>query len=265
MITSNIDPVIMNIYGPFAIRWYGVSYAAGILLGIFYIKYLLGVYQNDQRNKNVIVPYDFLNYLVLGIVIGGRLGHCIFFEFEHYIKNPIEILYLWQGGMAFHGGIIGVMLSMLLFSRKYGVAFWALMDLIAAATPIGIFFGRIANFINAELYGIPTELPWGVEFVKLGDFIPRHPTQIYEALTEGLLNFILLYILITKGLLKKEKIISAMFLIFYSVFRINIEFLKETEDIMVFDIVSTGQFFSIISLLFGIILLWIGIRRSSLP
>ncbi len=193
------DPMAIRIYGDFGIRWYGLAYAAGLLLGWYYLRRLC----EDRRlwaGPSPMQPDradDFLVWATLGTVLGGRIGFFLFYEPGQLLKNPLQFFEIWQGGMAFHGGLLGVGLAVLLFARRHGIPVRSLMDLSAAVVPFGLFFGRLANFVNAEIYGRLTDVPWAVEFpVKAllkGNLPgPRHPTQIYEALLEGVVMFILL-------------------------------------------------------------------------
>ncbi|NRA74218.1 MAG: prolipoprotein diacylglyceryl transferase [Rickettsiales bacterium] len=252
----NFDPIILHI-GPLLIRWYSLAYILGIALGIFYIKYL-------TKKTRLKLPLEFWDSLfcagVIGIVVGGRLGHVLIYNPIEYFKHPIEIFKTWKGGMSFHGGAIGAITAIIFVSKKYSIDYWKLLDLASCAAPIGIFFGRIANFINGYLFGKPTELPWGVIFLNTGGgpFL-RHPTQIYEALTEGLLLFIILNIIIIKyKAYKKTRIVSALFCILYSLFRFCIEFLKEPDQHIgyIFSYFTMGQLLSLIMIAVGIIILW---------
>ena len=174
MFTNNFDPVAFQIFS-LEIRWYSLAYIMGILLGWLYCKKKI---INDKALLDLFD--DFITYLIIGIIFGGRLGYVLFYNLSYYLKNPIEIFFLWNGGMSFHGGLIGVVLATLLFSKKNKIKPFVFLDIVSLAAPIGIFFGRVANFINSELYGRPTELPWSVKFITI-DNINRHPSQLYEA------------------------------------------------------------------------------------
>ncbi|MFM7498716.1 MAG: prolipoprotein diacylglyceryl transferase [Candidatus Fonsibacter sp.] len=252
MYIHNLDPIIIN-FGFLEIRWYSLAYIFGIFLGFYYAKYLIKKFW-DKENINVKVLDNFLIYLILGIILGGRLGYILFYNFHYYYQNPLEILFLWQGGMSFHGGVIGVLIASLIFAKKNNVKILVLTDIVVCATPIGIFLGRIANFINGELYGKKTFSDYGVIFPKI-DMEPRHPSQLYEAILEGLILFFLLNIILKfkKKLFNGE--LSCYFLIFYSIFRIISELFREPDKhigYIIFNI-SLGTIISFSFLIFGII------------
>ena len=252
MYIHNLDPIIIN-FGFLEIRWYSLAYIFGIFLGFYYAKYLIKKFWYKE-NINVQVLDNFLIYLILGIILGGRLGYILFYNFNYYYQNPIEILFLWRGGMSFHGGVIGVLIASLIFAKKNNVKILVLTDIVVCATPIGIFLGRIANFINGELYGKKTFSDYGVIFPKI-DMEPRHPSQLYEAILEGLILFFLLNIILKfkKKLFNGE--LSCYFLIFYSIFRIISELFREPDKhigYIIFNI-SLGTIISFSFLIFGII------------
>ena len=251
MFTNNFDPVAFNFF-IFDIRWYSLSYILGILLGWIYIKKF---YLTDSSSEALFDKY--ISYLIIGIIIGGRLGYVLLYDLNYFIKNPIEIIFLWNGGMSFHGGVLGVIIASYLFAKKNSLKTFYYLDLVSLAAPIGIFFGRVANFINSELYGRPTDMPWSVIFIKVDD-INRHPSQIYEALMEGIVLFIILnYIM--KSYHKREGLISGFFLIYYSMFRFFIEFTREPDQHIgfIFSQFTFGQIISFVSLIFGIIIIYI--------
>ena len=252
MYIHNLDPIIIN-FGFLEIRWYSLAYIFGIFLGLYYAKYLIKKFWYKE-NINVQVLDNFLIYLILGIILGGRLGYILFYNFYYYYQNPLEILFLWRGGMSFHGGVIGVLIASLIFAKKNNVKILVLTDIVVCATPIGIFLGRIANFINGELYGKKTFSDYGVIFPKI-DMEPRHPSQLYEAILEGLILFFLLNIILKfkKKLFNGE--LSCYFLIFYSIFRIISELFREPDKhigYIIFNI-SLGTIISFSFLIFGII------------
>ncbi len=252
MYIHNLDPIIIN-FGFLEIRWYSLAYIFGIFLGFYYAKYVIKKFW-DKENINVQVLDNFLIYLILGIILGGRLGYILFYNFYYYYQNPLEILFLWQGGMSFHGGAIGVLIASIIFAKKNNVKILVLTDIVVCATPIGIFLGRIANFINGELYGKKTFSDYGVIFPKI-DMEPRHPSQLYEAILEGLILFFLLNIILKfkKKLFNGE--LSCYFLIFYSIFRIISELFREPDKhigYIIFNI-SLGTIISFSFLIFGII------------
>ena len=221
----NIDPVVISL-GPLAVTWYSLSYVVGIMLGRLYIIKLLEKNRSTISKQNID---DFVSWVIVGIIIGGRLGYVLFYDVARYFANPIDILKTYEGGMSFHGGITGFIIASILFCRKYKLRLLALTDLCAVVNPISLGLGRIANFINAELYGRPTDVPWGVVF-PYSDLKPRHPSQLYEAFLEGLiLFFILRYVRIKYNALDRLGLLSGLFLIFYSLFRILAEFFREPD------------------------------------
>ena len=249
MFINNFDPVAFQIFS-LEIRWYSLSYIIGILIGWFLSKRIF-ISNNELRDKFD----DYITYLILGIIIGGRLGYVFFYNFEYYMNNFSDIFKVWQGGMSFHGGLLGIIFVSILFAKKNNHDPFKYLDVVAIVAPIGIFFGRIANFINSELYGTETNLPWGVKFLKI-DNLSRHPSQIYEAIFEGIiLLFILLYFR-KKGFMKSPGIISGLFLIFYSIFRFFLEFLRVPDEQLgyLFLNLTLGQMISFIFLLIGIYL-----------
>mgnify|MGYP006086293553 CR=1 FL=1 len=249
MFTNNFDPVALEIFS-LEIRWYSLAYIAGILLGWAYCKKKL---IKDKILFNIFD--DFITYLIVGVILGGRLGYIIFYNLGYYLQNPIEILMIWNGGMSFHGGLIGVILAAIMFARQNNLNHFIFLDLVSLAAPIGIFFGRISNFINSELIGRATNLPWSVEFILI-DKVKRHPSQIYEAFFEGIVLFLLLGYLSKKSYLKKPGLISALFLIFYSLFRFLTEFFRAPDPHIGYIALNLtlGQLMSVAFLFFGIIL-----------
>ena len=249
MFINNFDPVAFEFLS-FQIRWYSIAYILGIFLGWVYCKKKL---IKDTKILNLFD--DLLAYIIIGIIIGGRLGYVLFYNFKYYLENISEILMIWNGGMSFHGGLIGIIFATFLFSKKHKIDTYIFLDLISLTAPIGIFFGRIANFINSELYGKETDVLWSVKFLAI-DNIPRHPSQIYEAAFEGLILFILLNYILKKNISNKPGVISSLFLIFYSLFRFLIEFFRVPDPqigYIIFNL-SLGQLVSIIFFTFGIYL-----------
>ena len=222
MFINNFDPVAFQILS-LEIRWYSLSYIVGITLGWIYCKKKL---INNQHTLGLFD--DFITYLIVGIILGGRLGYALFYNLQYYLENPLEILMIWNGGMSFHGGLIGVIVASQIFSRKYKVDQFIFLDLVALSAPIGIFLGRISNFINSELIGRATDLPWSVQFILI-DNIRRHPSQLYEAFFEGIILFLLLGYFFKKDYLKNPGKISSLFLIFYSLFRFCAEFFRSPD------------------------------------
>ena len=246
MFTNNFDPVAFQIFS-LEIRWYSLAYIIGISLGWLYCK------KKIIKNYQLLNLFDdFITYIIIGIILGGRLGYILFYNLGYYLENPIEILMVWNGGMSFHGGLIGVVIAAHLFSKKHNINKFIFLDLVALSAPIGIFFGRLANFINSELYGKPTELPWSVKFPLIDD-INRHPSQLYEAFFEGIILFYLLRYFLKKDYLKKPGQISGLFLIFYSFFRFVVEFFRTPDPqigYLIFNL-TLGQLISFIFLIFG--------------
>ena len=246
MFINNFDPVALNFFS-LEIRWYSLSYIFGIIIGWVYCKKIL--IKNNNLSK---LLDDLITYLIIGIIIGGRLGFVLFYNFQYYFHNPIEIIMIWNGGMSFHGGLLGVIASTIIFSNKHNINKFIFLDLIAASAPIGIFLGRISNFINSELYGRETDVFWSVIFPKI-DNITRHPSQIYEALLEGVLLFIIIFYLTKINFLKKPGLISSIFLIFYSLFRFVAEFFRAPDEHIgfIFLNLTMGQGISIIFFCLG--------------
>ena len=250
MFINNFDPVAFEFLA-FEIRWYSLSYIVGIVLSWIYIKKF--ILKETEYSKYID---DLISYVIIGVIIGGRLGYVIFYNFEYYINNPLEILMIWTGGMSFHGGVLGVIISTYLFCKKNKLSTFYFLDLISLSAPIGIFLGRIANFINSELYGTRTDFFLAVIFEKV-DTVSRHPSQIYEAFFEGIVLFILLNFIYKKYINHKPGVLSALFLIFYSIFRFIIEFTREPDAHLglVFMELSQGQVMSILFFVVGLIIL----------
>ena len=251
----HINPVAFSI-GPLIIRWYALAYLAGFILGWRYALSLINKRSSDKR-PNADDIDNFLSWVVIGVILGGRLGYVLFYNFQYYIGEPLEILKIWHGGMSFHGGVLGVVAVLFLFTKRHKINVLSLADIVCATVPIGLFFGRIANFINAELYGRVTHLPWGVVFPGAGEY-PRHPTQLYEALLEGALLFTILY-LVSKKEKRKPGVISALFFILYGVMRSLIEFVRvpDAQIGLIGGEITMGQILCIPMILIGIVLLFI--------
>ena len=259
MFIHNFDPVLIDL-GFFQIRWYSAAYILGILIGWIYAKKIIKSTTNNQYSFKQITTEQFddlITYLVIGIILGGRLGYVIFYNLDYYSQNLLEIFKLWQGGMSFHGGLLGVVISIFIFSKKTQINFFKFSDIISCVAPIGILLGRIANFINGELYGKITTLPWGVIFTNGGN-LPRHPSQIYEAALEGIfLLLIINYLAFKKKFLYRPGYISAFFLILYSILRIFSEIFRE-PDIhlgLLFNYFSMGTLLSLITIIFGLFII----------
>ncbi|MCT4635670.1 MAG: prolipoprotein diacylglyceryl transferase [Rickettsiales bacterium] len=259
-IFPNIDPVILSISNtPLKITWYSLSYLAGILLSWIYIKHLNKLNKTNPLETKKID--DLITYIIIGIIIGGRLGYVLFYDFFLYLSNPLQILRTWEGGMSFHGGLLGVIIASYIFCRIHKVEFFRVMDLLACATPIGLFLGRIANFINGELYGRTTEVAWGVIFPN--QILPRHPSQLYESLLEGLILFLILFFLYDK-IRKFKGMASGLFLLLYSLFRGLIENYREPDLHIgfVFAKITMGQLLSIPMILAGSYIIYYSIKHK---
>ena len=248
MFINNFDPVAFYLFS-LEIRWYSLAYIFGIILGWFYCKKFL------IKNGEILELFDdLISYLILGIIVGGRLGYILFYNLEYYLVNLSETIMIWKGGMSFHGALIGVIIFTYIFSKKHKINEFIFLDLISITAPIGIFFGRISNFINGELVGKITDVYWSVIFPNVDNF-SRHPSQLYEAFLEGIVLFILMNFIYFRSNYKTG-ICSSMFLIFYGTFRIFCEFFRE-PDIQIgyiFGSISMGILLSIIMVLFGITL-----------
>ena len=251
MFINNFDPVAFSFFA-LEIRWYSLSYIFGIILAWVYCKRFL---IKDERELKLFD--DLISFLIIGVIVGGRLGYVIFYNPIYYLKNPIEILMLWNGGMSFHGGTLGVIFATYLFSKKNKNNSFIFLDLIAMSAPIGIFLGRIANFINSELYGRQTDFLLSVKFEKVDD-LHRHPSQIYEAFFEGIVLFIFMNFFFRKYLYKSPGVISSLFLVFYSIFRFLIEYTREPDSHLgfVFLNLTQGQIISILFFIIGLILFY---------
>ncbi|KEO59733.1 prolipoprotein diacylglyceryl transferase [Thalassospira permensis NBRC 106175] len=245
-----IDPIAISI-GPIAIRWYALAYIAGLLLGWRYVVYYCTKTPNIMSKRDID---DLLFWATLGVILGGRTGYILFYNLEYYMANPANILKVWQGGMAFHGGFMGVIVAIILFARKRGISILAVLDAAAVATPIGLFFGRIANFINGELFGRVTDSPLGMVFPNGGPE-PRHPSQLYEAALEGLILFIVLFVLSRSAYVRhRPGILGGTFVAGYGISRIIVEFFRQPDAQLGFLTfgATMGQLLSIPMVLAGI-------------
>jgi phosphatidylglycerol:prolipoprotein diacylglycerol transferase len=239
----NIDPILVQI-GPLAVHWYGIGYIVGILFAWWYAKRLV---TNTRLWPDGVLPMkpidldDFIVWAAVGVVLGGRTGYVLFYDLKRYIDHPFDILAIWQGGMSFHGGLLGVILAMTLFSIKRGIRTWTLFDVVAAGVPVGLGLVRIANFVNAELWGRVTDVSWGVVFCNerlqqtvagcVAGLEPRHPSQLYEALLEGLVLFLVLRFLTHSRLkLKTPRFVGGAFICGYGLSRIFVEFFREPDQ-----------------------------------
>ena len=252
MFINNFDPVAFQIMS-FEIRWYSLAYIFGIIIGWSLCK---KIFIKDTKINEKFD--DYLTYSILGIIIGGRLGYILFYNFNYYLNNFFDIFKIWHGGMSFHGGLLGIIIASILFAKKNNQNPFIYMDLVSLVAPIGIFFGRLANFINSELYGTVSNVPWSVIFVKV-DNLTRHPSQLYEAFLEGIILFLLLIYFRKKNFLLKPGTISGLFLIFYSIFRFFVEFYRVPDEhigYLAFNL-STGQIVSVVFLIIGTIVFYL--------
>ena len=265
----NISPVALSL-GPVAIKWYGLAYAVGLLAGWLYVRALLAtpsIWPADQKPFPADLASDLLLWSAVGVIVGGRLGNVLLYEPGYYWEHPDEILAVWRGGMAFHGAVIGTGLALFLLARARTLSALTLIDLCVAAAPIGVFLGRIANFINAELWGHASTLPWAVIFPGAGP-LPRHPSQLYEALSEGLLLFFVLrYAIYSRLLLRRPGAVTGVFLTGYGVARIVCEMFREDTDPQIgLGLLTSGQMYSLPMVLFGIgLMVWVRTSSSARP
>ncbi|MBL6951521.1 MAG: prolipoprotein diacylglyceryl transferase [Alphaproteobacteria bacterium] len=257
-----IDPVLLQL-GPFAIRWYALAYIAGLLLGWRYML-RLNAKRADLTTSDVID--DLLTWAIIGVILGGRLGYILFYNLPYYAENPLKALAVWQGGMSFHGGLLGVTVAMIWFARRRQLELLRLSDLVSCAVPLGLFFGRIANFINGELYGRAADLPWAVIFPHGGP-LPRHPSQLYEAVLEGAVLFaVLAWLAWRRGALQRPGLLTGIFLCGYALARTLVELVRQPDiqiGLLPFG-TTMGQWLSLPMLLGGLYLIWRA-RRHPMP
>ncbi len=249
MAIPNIKPYFLKI-GPIELRWYGLAYILGVTLGIFALK----TWCKKQLAMSTDDLINFASYMMIGILLGGRLGYILFYDLSYYLHSPSELLAIWHGGMSFHGGVIGSVMAVWIFAKKYAKNPWLLADGIAAVAPIGVCLGRLANFINHELYGRITTQPWGVIFPN-GGSLPRHPSQLYEATFEGLVLGAILYPLLRSNRLKPGQVFS-LGLVLYSLARFGIEFVREPDPQvgLLWLHLSLGQYLCVIMMGIGSLL-----------
>ena len=260
-------PIILPIFdqtalaiGPLEIRWYSLAYIAGILFVLFNLK----KYNKIDNIMSEEALDNWIVWAILGVVIGGRLGYVLFYNFSFYISHPTQIMAVWHGGMSFHGGLIGAITSMYLFCRKYKIQFFQLTDILAMSTPIGLFFGRIANFINMELYGRITNSNYGFIFPNI-DYQPRHPSQLYEAALEGLVLFAILFLLNKYSKIRKTPgILSGLFLIGYAAARASLEQFREPDEQIgfLFGNITMGQILSLPIFIIGLAIIIFSLRKA---
>jgi phosphatidylglycerol:prolipoprotein diacylglycerol transferase len=225
----DFDPVLVQI-GPFAIRWYALAYIAGILLGWLYARAIIKRPQlwGGRAPMTTTDFDDFILWVTLGIILGGRIGYVLFYNFPYFAAHPTEVFEIWHGGMSFHGGFTGCVLAVVLFARKRGISILSLGDVTCAVGPIGLFLGRIANFINGELWGRPSDVPWAMVF-PTGGPMPRHPSQLYEAVLEGLVLLVVLALVIRAGALRRPGLVIGCFAVSYAIARVICEFFREPD------------------------------------
>ena len=260
-----INPILISI-GPFSVRWYALAYIVGIIAGWFYARAII----SSERLWGGPAPLtvtgfdDFVIWITLGIILGGRIGYVLFYNLPHFAENPIEILQLWNGGMSFHGGVLGCIVAIVLFAMRRGIPVLSLGDVTAAVAPIGLFLGRIANFINGELWGRRTDVPWAMIFPHGGP-VPRHPSQLYEAALEGVVLFIVLALLVRFGALKRPGVVTGVFAIGYGAARITCEFFREPDVQLGFlwGGLTMGMLLCIPLILAGIAVLAVAFKRTA--
>lgn len=255
----NIDPVLVSI-GPLQIRWYGLSY----LLGLFSAFFFLRPYFKKQFNLTTDDMLDLMTACVVGVVLGGRLGYIFFYDFAYYLNHPLDMVAIWHGGMSYHGGGIGAVLGMYYYARKKNISWIKLLDSLGIGSCFGIFFGRLANFINGELYGRITDVPWGMVFPGGGPY-PRHPSQLYESFFEGFVLFWILYFFMTRVSLKQGQLFS-LYLVFYGLFRFCLEFTRQPDAQLgfVFTLFTMGQCLSFVMIMLGVSL-YVLFQKMSTP
>ena len=252
MFINNFDPVAFQIMS-FEIRWYSLAYILGIVIGWILCKKIF------IKNSDISEKFDdYITYLIIGIILGGRIGYIVFYNFSYYLDNFLDIFKIWQGGMSFHGGLLGIIVSSYIFAKKNNQNPFFYLDQVSIVAPVGIFFGRLANFINSELYGTTSNVPWSVIFIKV-DNLSRHPSQLYEAILEGLVLFLILIYFINRNYLNKPGLISGLFLIFYSLFRFFVEFFRVPDEQIGYLVLNLtmGQIISLVFASIGITIFYL--------
>jgi phosphatidylglycerol:prolipoprotein diacylglycerol transferase len=264
-----INPVALQL-GPLSVKWYGLAYVAGLLLGRLYVKALLQqgrLWPNEKRPFAPGMVDDLLLFMTVGVLLGGRLGYVLFYQPRFFAAHPLEIAAVWNGGMSFHGALLGSIAAIFLFARRSGAELWSVMDLAAAATPMGLFFGRLANFINGELWGRPGTVPWAMVFPDAGD-VARHPSQLYEAGTEGLILFTVLWWLTHRMLaFRTPGVVAGTFMAGYGLARSFCELFREPDvgHWFTFGPFTAGILYSLPMILVGVLLIRMGRRRAAAP
>lgn len=260
-----IDPVLVSI-GPFAVRWYALAYIVGLVVGW---RYCNGLARRWAARGTPVTGAkeidDFLVWATIAVVLGGRIGYVLFYNFAYYLQNPAQMLELWHGGMSFHGAAASVIIAMALFCYLRRIPFLRFADMIVCAVPIGLFLGRLANFINGELWGRPSDVPWAMIFPNGGP-VPRHPSQLYEAFLEGIVLFLILFLMQRSDTTRaRAGTLSGVFLIAYGAFRIFVEFFREPDAQLGFLVggATMGQLLSVPLILAGLFLIWYARRRET--
>jgi phosphatidylglycerol:prolipoprotein diacylglycerol transferase len=266
-----IDPVALWI-GPVPVKWYGLAYVAGLVLGRFYVRDLLQrpkLWPGDKSPFALDQADDLLLFMTVGVLLGGRLGYVLFYQPLTYLTDPLEVIAVWHGGMSFHGALLGSIIAIILFARRVGAETWSVLDVCAAATPMGLFFGRLANFINGELWGRVSDVPWAMVFPGFGAGpLPRHPSQLYEALLEGAVLFAVLWWLTHRKLaLRRPGVVAGTFLAGYGLARSICELFREPDPghIFTFGPFTAGILYSLPMILAGILIVRWAIRRVAVP
>jgi phosphatidylglycerol:prolipoprotein diacylglycerol transferase len=269
----NIGPEIFSIpafelfgltLGPFPLRWYALAYIVGLLIGWRYCVWLA---KKPPVTVTTLQLDDFLVWAIVGVIFGGRFGYVLFYQANEYLADPLTILQVWRGGMSFHGGTVGVIITLILFARRRKIPFLALCDIVTAAVPIGLFLGRLGNFVNGELYGRRTNVPWAMVFPN-SDGQPRHPSQLYEAGLEGIVLFLILFVLMQKEPVRRRRgLVTGTFLAGYALARIFVEFFREPDAFLGFFAAGTtmGQWLSLPMLLAGAYFIWRALRVAPQP
>jgi len=260
LIHPDFDPVALSL-GPLQIRWYGLMYLLAFLIG-----WALGRYRVKQPGSGWTAEQmdDLVFYSALGVILGGRFGYVLFYGFSAFLNNPLTLFRIWEGGMSFHGGFLGVLLAMVLFARKYQKPFWGTVDFIAPLIAPGLLFGRIGNFINGELWGQVTDVPWGMVFRQTGDHLPRHPSQLYEAALEGVALFLIVWLFSAKP--RPRMAVSGLFALCYGIFRLLVELVRQPDahlGYLAFGWLTMGQLLSVPLIVVGVILLTLAYRRPT--
>ncbi len=259
LVHPDFDPVAFSL-GPLHVRWYGLMYLLGFIGG-----WLLGRYRARQPNSGWTSEQvdDLVFYIALGVILGGRVGYILFYNFSAFLDNPLILFRIWEGGMSFHGGFLGVLLAMAVFARKHRGAFWVTVDFIAPLVAPGILFGRIGNFINGELWGRVTDHPWGMVFRQAGDGLPHHPSQLYEAALEGVALFLIVWVYSAKP--RPTMAVSGVFALCYGIFRFLVEFVRQPDiqmGYLAFGWLTMGQALSLPLILVGVVLLRLAYGRN---